>query len=84
MADAEMPGLYNIKSDERREQFHKRLIERLEEESILAGLTGSGGDVLELEIVDKEVIKLVMNNDGLKNHLKRIADKRISENVLGK
>lgn len=50
----------NIKSEERREQFHKRLIERLEEESILLGLKTDDFSPLELEEVNSHVIKLVM------------------------
>ena len=50
----------NIKSDERREQFHKRLIERLEEESILVGLVDKSGEPLTLKDVDDAAVKLVM------------------------
>lgn len=53
-------NINNIKSDERREQFHKRLIERLEEESILVGLKEEPSNPLELEEVDKQAIRLVM------------------------
>jgi len=54
-------NINSIKSDERREQFQKRLIERLEEESIIAGLTDKDAELLDLEAVDKEVVKLVMS-----------------------
>jgi len=54
-------NINNIKSDERRKQFHLRLLERLEEESILVGLIDKSGSPLNLEEVDKEAIKLVMS-----------------------
>ena len=53
-------SINNIKSIERREQFHKRLIERLEEESILVGLVDQSSDPLRLEEVDGMAVKLVM------------------------
>jgi hypothetical protein len=53
-------SINNIKSIERREQFHKRLIERLEEESILVGLVDKSSDPLRLEEVDGMAVKLVM------------------------
>lgn len=53
-------SINNIKSNERREQFHKRLIERLEEESILVGLVDKSNDPLRLEDVDGMAVKLVM------------------------
>jgi hypothetical protein len=53
-------SINNIKSIERREQFHKRLIERLEEESILVGLVDQSSDPLRLEEVDDMAVKLVM------------------------
>lgn len=53
-------NINNIKSDERREQFHKRLIERLEEESILVGLVDKSATPLELQEVDDQAVKLVM------------------------
>jgi hypothetical protein len=53
-------NINNIKSDERREQFHKRLIERLEEESILVGLVDVSASPLELQEVDEQAVKLVM------------------------
>lgn len=52
-------NINNITSDERREQFHKRLIEKLEEESILVGLVDSSATPLKLEEVDEQVVKLV-------------------------
>ncbi|EKF9850524.1 TPA: hypothetical protein RUZ94_003531 [Vibrio cholerae] len=51
----------NIKSVERRKQFHSRLLERLEEESILVGLVNQGGKPLEIDQVDAEAVKLVMS-----------------------
>jgi len=53
-------NINNIKSNERRRQFHRRLIERLEEESIFVGLIDKSADPLELAEVDKEAVKLVM------------------------
>lgn len=49
----------NIKSDEKRKQFHQRLLQRLEEESILLGLIDKKASLLEIEKVDNETIKLV-------------------------
>ncbi len=49
----------NIKSEKRREQFHRRFIQRLEEEGILIGLVDKDSKPLDLESVDKKVIKLV-------------------------
>lgn len=51
----------NIKSVERRKQFHSRLLERLEEESILVGLVNQGSQPLEIDQVDSEAVKLVMS-----------------------
>lgn len=51
----------NIKSVERRKQFHSRLLERLEEESILVGLVNQGGKPLDIDQVDYEAVKLVMS-----------------------
>jgi hypothetical protein len=53
-------NINNIKSDERREQFHKRLIDRLEEESILVGLIDDSAAPLKLKEVDQQAVKLVM------------------------
>ncbi|WCN15332.1 hypothetical protein GV054_21135 [Marinomonas mediterranea] len=53
-------SINNIKSEDRRKQFHRRLIERLEEESILVGLKDESGTPLALEEVDQHTIKLVM------------------------
>ena len=55
-----MDNINNIKSPTRREQFHKRLIERLEEESILVGLVDQSGQPLELNEVNDQAVKLVM------------------------
>lgn len=52
-------SISNIKSETRREQFHRRLIERLEEESILVGLIDKNAKPLEIDAVDKKVIYLV-------------------------
>ncbi|MCP1466578.1 hypothetical protein [Pseudomonas sp. S3E17] len=53
----------NIKSDERRKQFHKRLIERLEEESILVGLQTEGEAPLDISKVNQEAINLIMSKN---------------------
>ncbi len=50
----------NIKSELRRKQFHRRLLGRLEEESILAGLKDLSAKPLDIEEVNKEAINLVM------------------------
>jgi hypothetical protein len=49
----------NITSDRRRRQFHERLVTRLEEESILAGIASSEGTRLNIEEIDREAVKLV-------------------------
>lgn len=53
-------NINNIKSPERREQFHRRLIERLEEESILVGLKEESSGKLDLDEVDRQSVQLVM------------------------
>lgn len=53
-------SINNIKSPDRREQFHKRLIERLEEESILVGLKERSSENLDIDEVDRQSIQLVM------------------------
>ena len=56
-------SISNIKSDERRKQFHKRLIERLEEESLLIGLRDENGDPLSLIEVNDAAISMIMNKN---------------------
>ncbi|MFA7944156.1 hypothetical protein ACEK06_17040 [Pseudomonas brenneri] len=56
-------GIGSIKSDERRKQFHKSLIERLEEESILLGLKNKQGTPLDVFEVDKEAVSLIMSKN---------------------
>lgn len=51
----------HITSDARRHQFHQRLLIRLEEESILAGLVDKSGASLNVDEVDSEAIKLIQN-----------------------
>ena len=53
-------NINNIKTDARREQFHNRLIKRLEEESILVGLINDSASPLNLEEVNIQAVKLVM------------------------
>lgn len=53
-------SINNIKSEGRRKQFHGRLIQRLEEESILVGLKDDSGIPLGLEEVDQQAVKLIM------------------------
>lgn len=65
-----MDKINNIKSDGRRQQFHKRFIERIEEESLLAGLTEIGNDELDIndakleEIQQKAVHLLTTKNEN--------------------
>ncbi len=54
-------SISNIKSDRRREQFHKRLVERLEEESILFGLINEESTKLEINEVNNQAINLIRN-----------------------
>lgn len=54
-------NINNIKSDEKRKQFHRRLLERLEEESIIVGLIDKELSPLKIEEVDAEAIRLVMS-----------------------
>lgn len=56
-------SISNIKSDERRRQFHNRLIERLEEESILIGLRDANGEPLSLIEVNDAAISMIMNKN---------------------
>lgn len=53
-------SISNISSDERRKQFHRRLIARLEDECILIGLVKEGGEPLNVDEVDSEAVKLIM------------------------
>jgi hypothetical protein len=53
-------AISNIKSPDRRKQFHRRLLKRLEEESILLGLIDPSAAHLRLDEVNSEIIKLVM------------------------
>ena len=53
-------SINNIKSPDRREQFHKRLIERLEEASILVGLKERSSENLDIDEVDRQSITIVM------------------------
>lgn len=52
-------NINNIKSDKKRKQFHQRLFQRLEEESILVGLFDKN-KTLNLDEVDKKTIELIM------------------------
>lgn len=52
-------NISNIKSEERREQFHNRFIERLEEESILVGLVDKFALPLDLREVNDKAVKLI-------------------------
>lgn len=54
----------NIKSDVKRRQFHKRYIERLEEESLLIGLNEAGNGTLLIDDVHNEAIKLLTTKSG--------------------
>lgn len=54
-------NINNIKSRDRRKQFHRRLLVRLEEESILSGLVDKSGGKLDIDEVDKETVKLVIS-----------------------
>ncbi|MEH2922415.1 hypothetical protein ACFFL1_05845 [Samsonia erythrinae] len=63
-------NINNIVSESRRKQFHERLLQRLEEESILSGLIGYSGEVLDLDEVNNETVSLVMKkseNEILEN-----------------
>lgn len=52
-------SISNIKSDERRTQFHKRFLQRLEEESILSGLIDKTSKPLDIEEVNNQAIQLI-------------------------
>lgn len=52
-------SINSIKSEARRTQFHKRFLQRLEEESILFGLTNSDSAPLKIDDVDKQAIHLI-------------------------
>ncbi|MGY5464833.1 hypothetical protein [Citrobacter koseri] len=56
-------NISNITSESRRKQFHKRLLQRLEEESLLAGLIDKSGSVLDLDKVNDETINMVMSQN---------------------
>lgn len=52
----------NIASDRTRHQFQKRLIERIEEECILAELIGSGEKALDTKEIEEKAIFLIQRN----------------------
>lgn len=52
-------NINNIKSAERRQQFHKRMIQRLEDESILVGLSDRSSVLLNLNEVDQQTVLLI-------------------------
>ncbi|MCI0667948.1 MAG: hypothetical protein L0Y43_07825 [Methylococcaceae bacterium] len=51
----------NITSAERRKQFHRRLVQRLEEEGIVVGLADESGKPLQVDEVDAEAVRLIMS-----------------------
>jgi hypothetical protein len=52
----------NIASDRTRHQFQKRLIERIEEECILAELIGAGEEKLDVKEIESKAIFLIQRN----------------------
>ena len=54
----------NITSDRTRHQFQKRLIERIEEECILAELIGAGEEKLDVKEIEAKAIFLMQRNTG--------------------
>jgi hypothetical protein len=52
----------NISSDRTRHQFQKRLIERIEEESILTELIGAGDEHLDVKEIETKAIYLIQRN----------------------
>jgi hypothetical protein len=52
----------NIASDRTRHQFQKRLIERIEEECILAELIGAGEEKLDVKEIEAKAIFLIQRN----------------------
>jgi len=52
----------NIASDRTRHQFQKRLIERIEEECILAELIGAGEEKLDFKEIEEKAIFLIQRN----------------------
>lgn len=52
----------NIVSDRTRHQFQKRLIERIEEECILAELIGAGDEKLDVQEIEAKAIFLIQRN----------------------
>lgn len=52
----------NITSDRTRHQFQKRLIERIEEECILAELIGAGEEKLDIKEIEAKAIFLIQRN----------------------
>ncbi|ADQ85301.1 hypothetical protein [Methylovorus sp. MP688] len=56
-------SINNITSEKRKSQFHRRLIIRLEEESILAGLIEKNPEEISIDRVDKEAAHLVMTKN---------------------
>jgi len=52
----------NIESDRTRHKFQKRLIERVEEECILAELIGAGGEKLDVKEIEAKAVFLIQRN----------------------
>lgn len=57
-----MSKINNIASDRTRHQFQKRLIERIEEECILAELIGAGEEKLDFKEIEEKAIFLIQRN----------------------
>lgn len=55
----------NIKSDERRRQFQKRFISRIEEECILSELIGAGDEKLEPQFIHEKAVQLLQQNNEI-------------------
>lgn len=53
----------NIQSPRRREQFHKRFLERLEEECVLAGLIEANPRKIEIDDLHNQAVKLIQRNE---------------------
>lgn len=63
-------NMNNIKTDGRRRQFHKRLISRIEDECILAGMKGQDDVEYNVDDIQEEAIKLlVLDEKSLIIHL---------------
>jgi len=73
-----------IRSDRRRRQFKRRIIQRFEEEATLAALKNSGDDLLDIDQIQNEAGFLIQtkNEDEILSDLGRHLPRRVINDLL--